>query len=603
MRRALALALTVLAATGSAARAVDQDAIDKAVERGVAYLRGAAPNGYDAAHPAGATALAGLTLLECGVAPDDKTVQAAAAAVREASITQNQTYALALGILFLDRLGDPDDVPVIESMTVRLLAGQNAGGGWTYTCPSIPDSEVRRLTTHLRQQTELIGRREPPKERVQDKDKNDAPKRRTFKDLPREVREQLVLINRMAGLQPTGMAGDNSNTQFATVALWVARRHGLPVDRALGRINLRYRVSQNADGGWAYVPTTDPRGALGMNASTATMTCAGLLGLTAAQGVVADEAKDKGKPGPDLGKDRPLKAALMLLSTAIGNPAGGRPADGAAREVPNVGGKTYYFLWSLERVAVALDLDTIGGKDWYGWGSEVVVANQAANGSWQGEYAPTVDTCFALLFLRRANLTTDLTADLKGKLRDPGAITLKAGGVGGDALQGALKSGLESRDSSVHRITGPPAAEDTEGARMARELAQAAAGRRDELLEKYRDGKGVAYTEALAGAIPQLAGEARRQARDALADRLTRMKPDTLLRYFRDADAEIRRAAALAAAQRSAKTLIPDLIPLLDDAEPSVARAAHAALKDLTGEQLGPTASEWKAWWDKQDRK
>ena len=381
-----------------------------------------------------------------------------------------------------------------------------------------------------------------------------------------------------------------------------ARRHGLPVDLALGRINRRYRISQNADGGWDYVPATGPATPMYMRASTATMTCAGLLGLAAAQGVVADDAREKGKPGPDLGKDRALKAALTLLGTALGNPAGGRPADGAVRGVPVVGGKTYYFLWSLERVAVALDLDTIGGKDWYGWGSEVVVANQAADGSWHGEYAAAVDTCFALLFLRRANLTADLTAGLRGKLHDPGAITLRAGGVGGDVLQGALKSGLESRDSSVHRITGPAAADDTEGGRLARELAQAPAGRRDELLEKYRDEKGVAYTEALAGAIPQLAGEARRQTRDALADRLTRMKPDTLLRYFRDADAEIRRAAALAAAQRSAKTLIPDLIPLLDDAEPSVARAAHAALKDLTGEPLGPTASEWKAWWDKQDR-
>ena len=138
MRRALALALTVLAATGPAARAVDQDAIDKAVERGVAFLRGAAPNGYDAAHPAGATALAGLTLLECGVAPDDKAVRAAAATVRQAAVTQDQTYSLALGILFLDRLGDPDDVPLIESMTVRLLEGQNAAGGWTYTCPAPP---------------------------------------------------------------------------------------------------------------------------------------------------------------------------------------------------------------------------------------------------------------------------------------------------------------------------------------------------------------------------------------------------------------------------------------------------------------------------------
>ncbi len=49
------------------------------------------------------------------------------------------------------------------------------------------------------------------------------------------------------------------------------------------------------------------------------------------------------------------------------------------------------------------------------------------------------------------------------------------------------------------------------------------------------------------------------------------MKPDTLVRYFKDQDAEIRRAAALAAAQREGNSLIPDLILLLD-AEPSVTR-------------------------------
>ena len=112
---------------------------------------------------------------------------------------------------------------------------------------------------------------------------------------------------------------------------------------------------------------------------------------------------------------------------------------------------------------------------------------------------------------------------------------------------------------------------------MARELAQAPPGRRDELLGKYREGKGVTFTEALAGAIPRLDGDDRRKARDALADRLTRMKADTLSRYFQDQDAEIRRAAALAAAMKEAKTLIPDLIPLLGDPEPTVARAAHAA--------------------------
>ena len=36
------------------------------------------------------------------------------------------------------------------------------------------------------------------------------------------------------------------------LALWVARRHGLPTDGALALVNARFRDSQNGDGGWSY---------------------------------------------------------------------------------------------------------------------------------------------------------------------------------------------------------------------------------------------------------------------------------------------------------------------------------------------------------------
>ena len=42
-----------------------------------------------------------------------------------------------------------------------------------------------------------------------------------------------------------------------------------------------------------------------------------------------------------------------------------------------------------------------------------LVASQRDGGTWEGEFGPDVDTCFALLFLRRANLAKDLTASLR----------------------------------------------------------------------------------------------------------------------------------------------------------------------------------------------
>ncbi len=412
-------------AVAEAVRAASQEAIDKAVDRGVAFLhKGGATNQelISNGHPAGTSALVGLTLLECGVGTDDATVRGVAEIVRPASVSMRETYTLALSILFLDRLGDPVDVPLIESMTVRLLAGQGASGGWGYECPEIDEAEIRRLTALLKEQSELKGRRERSAEGKEDKDPDGKPVKRTVKDLPKEIRQQLDLISSTSASSPFVGMGDNSNTQFAIVALWVGRRQGLPVERALALVEQRFHLTQNSDGGWSYSSTVG-----GLGGSTPSMTCAGLLGLAAAHGATAEIALEKGKTAPNPGKDRFIKAGLIILGSAIGQPIGKRRPDAPLMNIPLSGNESYYFFWSLERVAMALDLKTIGGKDWYGWGADVLLSNQAPDGSWQHDYGPTVDTCFALLFLKRANLASDLTARLKGKLQDPGEVTLKAG--------------------------------------------------------------------------------------------------------------------------------------------------------------------------------
>src|SRR5262249_34910754 len=96
------------------ARAVDQDRIDKAVAKGVAHLNrrqghdGRWPRetcrGGDSGGETGATSLAALALLECGVAPDDPHMKQAASYIRSASPHITQTYSLSLAVMFLDRL-------------------------------------------------------------------------------------------------------------------------------------------------------------------------------------------------------------------------------------------------------------------------------------------------------------------------------------------------------------------------------------------------------------------------------------------------------------------------------------------------------------------
>jgi HEAT repeat protein len=145
----------------------------------------------------------------------------------------------------------------------------------------------------------------------------------------------------------------------------------------------------------------------------------------------------------------------------------------------------------------------------------------------------------------------------------------------------------------------PRAEQDVQAIRLGKQLVSSSGIKRENLLRKLRDSKGVVYTMALATAIPQLKGKFQERARLALVDRLTRMTPRTLRDKFRDDDAEVRRAA-VAASQRKDKTeLVPDLISLLDDPEPLTARAAEAALKDLTGQEHSSLA-DWQRWWQEQ---
>jgi hypothetical protein len=582
----LCAALLVLTSAVSAAdKGKEADPVPAAIARGVAALKasgGVEPPGQS--NPAGLKALVALTLLACDVPADDPKVAKLVGEVRKAAPELAHTYSMALVILLFDRLGEPADVPLVQALGVRLLAGQNGQGGWTYKCPRPAYDEVRRLSALVAKPIEQPR----PKD---DKQPREAP------PLAKELQEQLKALASQPAENVDPGAGDNSNTQFAVLGLWVARRYGVPVEKALGRADGRFRSGQNNDGGWGYVPLAAGEKANPSSVSTASMTCAGLMSLAIRHGVAQEEARRTGKRvALELIKDDAIRNGFAGLGTAVGQPS----RQGIASRGSGIR-KGYYFLWSLERVAVAHGLKTVGGKDWFAWGSELLLNSQQSDGTWSGEWGADVDTCFALLFLRRANLAEDLTGVLRGQVEGLGEVTLKAGLP--------ENSSGKKIDSGLAPAEGP--AGESEAARLRDELLRTSAERQVEVIDRYKDTKGVVYTEALATAIPRLTGTARGKARDALAERLTRMTPATLRGKLTEEDAEVRRAAALACGMKDDKEYVPDLLRLLDDAEPGVVRAAAVALQSLTGEKFGPaadaTATEraaairaWKAWWDKK---
>jgi hypothetical protein len=425
-----------------------QQRINEAITRGAGYLKRQILDGnndyyfYDpgASSRIGVLALAGLTLMECqdqlGLDPEvPKAVEKVVDTVRHEAPKESFkfTYSLALAILFLDRWCESKDrkteerdVDLIRRLATRMIAAQNENGGWEYYCPPISEEKHQEILKTLNAGLAV------PKQK-------------------REVQRD-----------------DNSINQFCTLALWAARKHGVRTDTVLKAIEARYRTNQNDDGSWGY--RAKDKGPL-RDATT----CAGLIGLAVGHGV--DKLKeeedlkkhiaakgDKPKQPVDVTKADPaIVKGLKYVAPRIGlSPRHltesqrqtrhqhteemmklfrdwhmARTDDereAIKRQVEKLDNArhlrgTYfnadswgdlYFLWSVERTAEIFGLRAIEGRDWYGWGSEIILKFQKEDGSWRDRFPGVCDTCFALLFLRRANLAKDLTNKLRGGRAAPG---------------------------------------------------------------------------------------------------------------------------------------------------------------------------------------
>lgn len=666
-----------------AARAADEDPVKDAIQKGVKFLQGIhqqGPRYNGGSHNMGSATLAGMALLESGVPPTDPSITAISTFVRNNALGETRTYEVSLAIMFLDRLGNPSDRPIIQLLGVRLMGGQGANGGYSYDCGyALSADDEARLKKLFTNETRLVS--VPPKSELPKTGPNrkepakvearpDIPFDETFppvKDLkapangrrnepaepqanpdkpvvhPEVIRfAKLININNgigeNAGRGKGGGGGDNSNTQFATLGLWCARKHGVPCEKSLGLLEERFRTSQNDEGGWGY--TYRYRGDGG---ATPAMTCAGLIALAVSHGTQQNVLRNHADfPAPKNGNNGPvaveddqaIKKGLKLLGQFI-TAAKGEPVDLPVRPARKGRGRidslnsNYYFLWSMERVAVIYGLDTIGKNDWYTWGGEALLTAQNNNGSWSGGGYPgandEINTCFALLFLNKANVAKDLAAALKGKIKDPGVAILRGGSDPTQPVPPALPKKKDVVPEPVAAVTLPveakktnpnykPAIDDefeNEAARLSSSVLKSGPDERSKLLAQLRDNKGAVHSEALARIAAQATGELQVDAREAFARRLTRMTAATLREMLKDPNREVRRAAALACGYKDDKQFIADLLAELSDRDLLVVQASRSSLQLLTNKDFGPefAANEagkakaiqaWQAWWKMQ---
>lgn len=351
------------------ARAQEDEALTAARLRGVKFLKSRQKSDGSwqfTSHEVGITALCTVALIENGVETTESEVQNGYEYVKKRARDLKNTYDISLAIVLLQRMGDRRDKPLIKNLAARLMAGQMDSGGWHYTCPGA------------------------------------------------ELDVEKVLRDPSNGPRPKEGYGDNSCTQFAVLGLWVASRVGVDIEKTLKKVTGRFEKHQTDDGGWSYA--LDPKG--GKPASSPSMTGAGLFCLAVARAwelrEAQKEAQKGGKSAAAAGETPPRKTLLDDAVFAKGLTRTGQFASGIG---PGAG---RYFLWSVERVGVLLGLEKVGATDWFQIGSAALLKDQKEDGSWPTAWADTdkdglSDTCFAILFLRKANLGSDISRLLEGE--------------------------------------------------------------------------------------------------------------------------------------------------------------------------------------------
>ncbi|MHC4400434.1 MAG: YdjY domain-containing protein [Planctomycetota bacterium] len=177
------------------------------------------------------------------------------------------------------------------------------------------------------------------------------------------------------------ITGDNSNSQYAIMALHEAERVGVEVSEQTWRLAADYwRRVQNADGSWGYV---------GGIPGTGTMTCAGIASLVIADSHLTGEG------------ERPENAAVARAIEWLAKNFSAESNPGAP------GNYLFSYLHGMSRAARLTARKTLGDHDWYAEGVKTLMAHQDAQGSWQGENPvetdPRIATSFALLFLARSS--------------------------------------------------------------------------------------------------------------------------------------------------------------------------------------------------------
>ncbi|MFH0888818.1 MAG: hypothetical protein V1871_06375 [Planctomycetota bacterium] len=253
----------------------------------------------------------------------------------------DNTYRVALTAMALSELDRVKYLERIVQCAEFLLTNQSLNGNWHYGTP------------------------------IQKFINTDSPKPITPTDEASTIAVKKIQIRIPPRRPDTDY--DNSCTQYALLGLRACADADIEIPlKVWADAGKHLKQAQNSDGGWEYTLPSDH--------SYGSMTAGGLGGLAICLFYQNKNIKE----------DIRIKKGIDWLSKNFS----------VSENPPLSTSWLYYYLYALERAGVLLNTESFGKNEWYPLGAQYLLREQKQDSSWNN--GNIQDTCFAILFLRRA---------------------------------------------------------------------------------------------------------------------------------------------------------------------------------------------------------
>jgi ferric-dicitrate binding protein FerR (iron transport regulator) len=361
---------------------VDQVKVDAAISKGIEFLR-------SVQQPDKITQkseeLLLLTLLHGGVTESDPLFKRLLSEMLEAPL--EKTYNVSLQAMILEELDRAKHQYRLQQCGQFLLDNQCKNGQWSYGTPT-PFVDSLPVPTEAPKPVQTGGARDFS----------------AAKEKPKVTRKLSV-----KKMREGPASGDNSNSQYAALGLRACHDAGIEIPRAVIQAAKDWWIKSQAPDeapnsgyegvrGWAY-QKTDGKDDDDLHTAVLGSMTAGAVGSL----VICDYIL-----GLDWKKNLQARAGLNWLAshfTVTDNP-GGKPW------------RHYYYLYGMERAGILSATEKFGAHAWYPIGARYLIDAQQPNGSWKlqnNRTNPLWDTCFAILFLKKATKPLVASEDRKMK--------------------------------------------------------------------------------------------------------------------------------------------------------------------------------------------